>query len=237
MDFFNSDEPNFIFNNINALIDFGCIIESEIPDIKAKPRIEEISIVGRSGTLQEWYGDYETYDLSIGNVTIPYENLEEVKRWLTGGGKLITHNDSDKFIQATPTFSEPLEFRNEWGLFYSFDLTFRCQPFKRKINEQFILINSGMNIMINEGIEKSFPIFELGVRSETVVIRCNDSELKILNLKNGLLTIDCELGLISQDNLQKNSIGDWPEIIPGQNKISIIGDYYSAKIWLRSVWL
>ena len=78
-EFLNSDEPNFIFKGINALIDMDCIIETELPDIQAQPRIEEISIVGRNGTLTEWYGDYESYDLGIGKISIPYENLRKVK--------------------------------------------------------------------------------------------------------------------------------------------------------------
>ena len=99
-DFLSNDKPNFIFNGINALTDMGCIIEKELPDITAQPNIEEISVLGRSGSLLEWYGDYKSYDLPAGTVTIPYENLEEVKRWLSGGGKLITHNDIDKVIDA-----------------------------------------------------------------------------------------------------------------------------------------
>ena len=86
----------------------GCIIEKELPDITAQPNIEEISVLGRSGSLLEWYGDYKSYDLPVGTVTIPYENLEEVKRWLSGGGKLITHNDIDKVIDA-------IKKRNERG--------------------------------------------------------------------------------------------------------------------------
>lgn len=70
--FLEKNEPNFIFKGLNATTDMGCIIEKELPDIQAQPSIEEISIIGRSGTLTEWYGDYKPYDLNVGAVTIPY---------------------------------------------------------------------------------------------------------------------------------------------------------------------
>lgn len=237
MDFFNSDEPNFVFKGMNALIDFGCIIESEIPDIKAQPNIEEITVIGRSGTLTEWYGDYSAYDLQIGTITIPYENLEEVKRWLTGTGKLITHNDYDKYIEATPKFSNPLEFGNEWGVFYKFELTFRCQPFKKKVNEKSLSIKERSKIFFNAGAINSYPLIEVATKAGDLEVNLNGTTIKLINLSNAWVVVDCEKGEVTQLERSISSIGEWPEIIPGQNQISFSGNFIEAEITMRSSWL
>ena len=190
-DFLSNDKPNFIFNGINALTDMGCIIEKELPDITAQPNIEEISVLGRSGSLLEWYGDYKPYDLPVGTVTIPYENLEEVKRWLSGGGKLITHNDIDKVIDATVSFSNAITFENEWGVFYNFSLMFHCQPLKHKSNEQSIELHSKNNLF-NPGSVPSYPIIYFETGGGNFEIACNDVSLKIPSMLNGSVTIDCE---------------------------------------------
>ena len=234
-DFISSDKPNFIFNNVNALTDMGCIIEKELPDINAQPNVEEITVLGRSGSLLEWYGDYKPYDLNVGAVTIPYENLEEVKKWLSGSGKLITHNDVDKVIDATVSFSNSTTFENEWGIFYTFDLTFRCQPLKRKINEQPIKLNS-KNMLFNPGTERSFPILEVDTIGGSLEINCNDVILTIPSMFEGAVKIDCEKGLVIQNNRQLMTVGEWPEIIPGENNVSITGIYSEAKIFMRSAW-
>ena len=236
-DFLNPDEPNFVFNGINALIDFECIIESEIQDVKAQPNIEEITILGRSGTLTEWYGDYSAYDLSIGTVTIPYHRLEEVKRWLSGSGKLITHNDYDKYLEAIPKFSSPLEFENEWGAFYKFELTFRCQPFKRKINEKRLTFKERKNTFFNTGSVNSYPIIEVATNTGNLEVTLNGTTLRLLNLSNAWVIIDCEKGEITQLDNMVRSIGEWPEIIPGQNEISFSDNFIESIVLMRSSWL
>ncbi|MGL4335234.1 MAG: phage tail protein [Lactococcus garvieae] len=237
IEFLDSDEPNFIFKGVNALVDMGCIIETELPDIQAQPRIEEISIWGRSGTLTEWHGDYEPYDLAIGKISIPYENLKEVKLWLRGHGKLISHNDYDKYIEATPSFSSPLKFENEWGCFYTFELTFRCQPLKKRVNEQPILLNKSELSFYNHGDVKSFPKVEFyNPNNIHFKIICNDVELSLPSLTKGQVIIDFERGMAIQNNKIVPSIGEWGEIIPGENKISVYGDYVEGKLFTRSLY-
>lgn len=236
--FLNSDEPNFIFKGINALVDMECIIEAELPDIQAHPRIEEISIPGRSGTLTEWYGDYEPYNLDIGKISIPYENLRRVKQWLTGYGKLITHNDCDKYIEAIPSFSSPYKYENEWGYFYTFELTFHCQPLKRKVNEQAILLDRSELTFYNHGDVKSFPKIEF-YNSGNVYFKiiCNDVELVLPTLTEGQVVVDFDKGMAVQNNKIVPSIGEWAEVFPGKNKVSVYGDYVNGKLFMRSLYL
>ena len=155
------DFPNFIFNNIDAFHDMGCIIEKEIPEVAPNMRVELIKPPGMNGTLHKTYGDYESFNLPISNISIPYENLEDVKRWLRGSGRLITHNDKDKYLQARARHSAPLEFENEIGVFYNFNLVFECQPLKRKVNEQPVSLKIGETEIHNPGTEISCPYFEI----------------------------------------------------------------------------
>ena len=117
MIFMNPDEPNFIWKDLNAVRDMGCIIENELSEVLPNKRYETYSIIGRSGEFNETFNDYEPFDYEIEDVTIPYENLAAVKRWLTGKSKLITHNDEDKYLDAICTMSKQLHSKMN-GVFF-----------------------------------------------------------------------------------------------------------------------
>lgn len=46
-------------------LDYGLTIESELPEIVAKPRYNEITVIGSNRVLNEWFGDYEPFDLKL----------------------------------------------------------------------------------------------------------------------------------------------------------------------------
>ena len=83
--------------------------------ISPNKRYEEITVLGRSGSLHETFDDYESYDLPVENITIPYDRLREVKQWLRGRGQLITHNDYNTYRDVICMMDSPTEFENEWG--------------------------------------------------------------------------------------------------------------------------
>ena len=45
--------PNFVWKGANALLDYGLTIESELPEIVAKPRYNEITVIGSNRVLNE----------------------------------------------------------------------------------------------------------------------------------------------------------------------------------------
>ena len=90
--------PNFVWKGANALLDYGLIIESELPEIVAKPRYNEITVVGSNRVLNEWFGDYEPFDLKIKDVSVSYERLPEVKRCVILTMKLNTSTNGELFI-------------------------------------------------------------------------------------------------------------------------------------------
>lgn len=235
--FMNADEPNFIWNNYNAVADMGCIIESEILEVSPNQRYETSEIIGRSGELHETFGDYEAYDLQIKNITIPYENLVEVKKWLRGSGKLITHNDFDKYRECICRMNKPIDFENEWGVFYNFEVSFRCQPFRRKVNEVPIQLSYGLNYFNDPGDETSKPYLEIMSKGGNIELQIADKKLTVLNTFAGLVTIDNEKGKAMQFGAPLFTKGDWLENSFEQSSIDINGSFSDAKLFVRSVWL
>lgn len=229
--------PNFIWKNENALVDHELVIEQELPYIVAKPKYEEIIVTGSNIPLHEWFEDYEPFDFEISNVSIPYENLSKVKRWLTGKSKLITHNDSDKFCYALCNISSERPYQNEWGSFYTFSIVFRCNPLKYKVNEQPVLLKSGTTIIENHGDEKASPFFEIDSLGGNISISCSDFKITLLNTAVGKLTVDNELCMAVQNGKSICTKGNWVKIAPGEQKITITGAIKQCKLIIRSVYL
>jgi len=231
----DADTPNFIFKGINAVMDMDCIIETELPEVSPNQRYEELTVLGRSGSLHETFDDYEMVDLPVENITIPYERLREVKKWLRGRGKLITHNDYDKHRDAICMMDSPTEFTNEWGVFYTFSLTFRCQPFKRKVSEKAISFLTNQ-VFYDPGDEKAKPFLELYPTGGDVEINLNGSVFTVKNNGNEKITVDSEHGKALQGNIQLFTLGEWPVVLPGNNNLLVTG-ISKGTILRRSVFL
>ncbi|CAD5902457.1 phage tail protein [Carnobacterium maltaromaticum] len=237
MELLEKDTPNFIFNNANALVDYGCIIENELPEITAQPNISVKKIPARSRELHIWHNDYLSYDLPVKDITIPYENFKDVIRWLRGSGKLITHNDPDKYRDVFVSISKEQSYENEWGVFYTFDLTFECQPFKKKIYEEPTDLEQGENIIVDNGMEPSSPYFEFTSTGGDITITIENKIFKLLATTAGSITLDCEMGLAVFDGSIVKTQGEYPKLHPGENSIILDGAFSSATILKRSVWL
>ena len=237
IDFMDSDEPNFIWKGRNALMDMGCIIESELPEVSANKRYETYSVVGRSGEFHETFDDYESYDYEIKDITILRERLAEIKSWLSGRSRLITHNDQDKYRDCICTMSKPIEFDNEWGMFYTFSVSFRSQPFRRKIRETPIDFATRKTKSYDPGQQKSSPYHEGQSSGGEINLSIGSRKLVVLNSLAALVTVDCENGKVMQEGLPLFTKGEWLKCYPGENELTASGAVESGKIWNRSVWL
>lgn len=237
VDFMDPDEPNFIWKGRNALKDMDCIIESELPEVSANKRYETYSVVGRSGELHETFDDYEAYDYEIEDITIPRERLSETKMWLSGRSRLITHNDADKYRDCICTMSKPMEFKNEWGVFYTFKAVFRSQPFRKKVRDVPKIFSKGSLTFFDPGQEVAKPYFEIQSTGGDITITIGNRSLTLLNTLAATVTVDCENGKAMQEGLTVFTKGDWPWVYPGENTLTVAGAIKSGKIWNRSVWL
>lgn len=229
--------PNFVWKNQNALIDLGLIIEQELPYIVAKRKYEETQVLGSNRVLHEWFGDYEPFDLEISNVCVPYKNISKVKQWLLGESLLITHNDPDKYCRAICNMSKEQPYQNEWGVFYTFSIVFRCDPLKYKVNEPEITLKQGANAVTNHGDDKSTPFFVFESNGGDIEISCGDYNLSILDTTTGKLEIDTELAMCVQNGIQMRTKGRWLRIPTGDQTIKVTGNITNGKIQMRGVYL
>lgn len=238
MFFMDKDEPNFIWKNLNALRDFGLIIENEIKEVSPNKRYETITVLGMNGEYHETFDDYEAYDLEIPNVSIPYDMLNSVKQWLTGYSDLVTHNDIDKYRECICSMNEPIEFQNEIGVFYKFSINFRCQPFRRKVNKESEKENLKSNYLkyFDEGQEKPKPFIELYSNGGEITIQLNKNKLTLANTSKGYLFVDNEKGLAVQNNKLLLTKGDFLVGQTGWNDINI-SNATEIIVHKRSVWL
>lgn len=235
--FLNLDEPNFIWKGLNALKDMDCVIEGELPEILPQKRYETYSIIGRNGELHETFNDYESFDYDINNVTVPSNRLRDVKKWLTGRDRLITHNDLDKYYDAIASFNKQTSFTNEWGLFYTFNISFRCQPLKKKVHERAKKIDKKVLTFHDPGDEPAKPYIEIDSNGGEITLSIGNEKLTILKTQSGIVSIDCEVGKVIQEGLPLFTKGEWLITQPGKNKLSIDGDFNSGKLWNRSLFV
>lgn len=237
IDFMDKDEPNFIWKNLRAVSDMECIIETELPEISPGQRYEAIKMVGRNGELHEAFGDYDSYDYPIKNITIPHNQLTAVKRWLRGHGRLITHNDRDKYRDCICQMGKETEFENEWGVFYTFSVVFRSQPFRRKVQEKANRFLKGIFEFDDPGDEVAKPLLEIDATGGDFTIEIGQTKLTVINALKGKVLIDTEFGKILQGTATLFSRGTWPRIQPGNNKLITSGNLTGGTLLNRSVWL
>lgn len=238
MIFMDMDEPNFIWKNLNALRDMDCIIESEIMEVTPNKRVEVIEVLGRNGELHETFDDYEAYDLKIPGITIPVEKLNEVKRWLSGSSELVTHNDIDKYRECYCSMNDPIEFENEIGVFYTFDVTFRSQPFRKKVMERYKSLDGNSLAYYDHGDETAKPYIEMTSNGGDIVLKINKIQLTLTSTSKGFLFVDNERGLAIQNNKVILTKGDeWLSASPGNNTFTISSNVTDVKFYPRSVWL
>ncbi|MFS7199270.1 phage tail protein [Carnobacterium divergens] len=230
--------PFIIWNGYNSLIDLHAVIEDELAEMMANERVEVIKLRGRNGSLHQSLGDYDSFDYSI-EMSIPYEKIHSFKKIFRGSGKLITYNDVDKYRLARVVMSKPIEFENEWGVFYKFEVNFDCQPFRYKVVENTSLLNKGENTIINPGDIPSYPYFEFMSSGGDITIEIENNIFTLLNTQAGLITLDSEKGLAIFDGSIVKTRGTYNglKLNPGKNLITIDGNIKSATIVKRSAWL
>ncbi|EAC8350557.1 hypothetical protein BJM84_02555 [Listeria monocytogenes] len=228
--------PFFVFNNINSL-EMGCIIENELHEITPAKRVTEKEIVGRNGLLTQSFGDYDAYDYPVTFTILKYENLENVKKWLRGSGQLITHNDLDKY-RTVRVKEDVRTYENEWDTFWTVTVVFRCDPFRRQINEPTVSLKIGKNNIVNQGHENSFPLFRFKVTSGNITLNINNETLTIISpLINEEIILDCENGMCYADGTYIRTSGEFPTLVEGENTITVNGKLLLAEMDKRSVFL
>lgn len=208
----------FNFKNIDSRNISGLIVQELPPITKPPMRVSLIEIDGRDGDLIEELG-YQAYDkvINIG-LTRSYD-INEIISWLNGEGELILSNENDKYYKAK--IIEQIDFER-LARFKTANIKFHVQPYKYKIDENFIVVNQTVT---NQGNIESSPLIRLEKTNyNNVDITINGINLKYNFNNESYVEIDCENKTVEYEGLNRNrkiTIGYiFPRLSIGQNNIN-----------------
>ena len=221
-------------SNINGLI------ICELPPIsKPKMKTSITKIDGRDGDIIDELG-YESYTKSISIGLARNYDIDEVMKYFTGTGELELSNEPDKVYYSTIfdkiDYQKLINFKKATVKFYT-------QPYKYLKNEPEIDINCNVEnskVVNNVGLEIAKPIITL-YGSGTVELLINnygyfrytfpddEDEVVIDSLK--------EEAYLNTEYKNRNMIGEFPLLDPGDNTVTWVGDLTRIKIQPKSRWL
>ena len=223
---------NFTFNNKHNFDDMDCIIVNPIKIPVAKENIDYESVEGRKGALTIKTGTYEditiTIDLQVNYIneyeTDYKEKVQAISEWLysIGDNKLVFDDNIEKCYMVKGVDISEFE---DYKKFYSrFTVKFICEPFAKYINENTVEITKGYNIF-NHGSVETEPIIELQLPStvQNIQITINDKTFQLNNVKN-YAYINSELFICKNEEGNIRTVGDFPILQKGNNKISWTGN-------------
>lgn len=229
---------SFTFRGKNSYTDFGIIIKKRPPVVLPERRIEHIEVLGRHGTLTIDDETYKQFQLQIecAFVNSNYMNkAHDIKKWLMGGyDKLIFSDESDKYYIAQ--VANKVDIVKTINAFREFIIIFDCQPFAYAVDNNVIALTAPGSIF-NPGTVDSEPIITV-YGSGDITLTINGENIYLYNVTD-YITIDSVLMDAYKDTVLKNNdmLGEFPELTPGENSISWIGNVTKIEITPNWRWL
>lgn len=208
----------FIFNGIDSRNYNMYLIKT--PNRVRPPRIytEQVPYGGDGSIINPLgYGSYDL-PLQVGITNTTY--LDDICGWLTGTGKLIVSEDLDKYV--TVYFLEQIDFEKLMK-FKTASITARCQPFRYLVQDQPMTFSDKTFTVKNTGNYIAKPCITIQ-GSGSCSISVNGT--KVFDVTDLPITVDSLNFESYYDGINKNraKIGDYIELKPGSNTISITGD-------------
>lgn len=230
---------NFTFNNKHNFEDLNCMIVSPISFPVAIEEIEEETIEGSvTGSLTRRTGTYNDITIQVKLQLMDINSYEEeykekiqaITEWLfdIADNRLIFDDNKEKCYIVKRV--EITEFEDYKKFYSRFTVNFICQPFLRYSYETVQeLINN--QLIYNNGSIESRPYIELELpnTATNVQITINDNTFQINNAK-GNVTIDCLLLSCRNEEGNLRTIGEFPTLQKGNNKISWTGTINKFRI-------
>lgn len=225
---------SFIWKNQDSYLDYGIVINTKPPLVRAEKNVEEIEVPGRDGDLTI---DDKTYK----PITFPFictllddSNIDNVITWLDGYSDLILSWRNDRSYKAK--MINRIDISESLATLGEFPLLFKAQPFASIINNPIITMTVPGNIT-NAGTHASKPVMKI-YGNGAITLTINGAIIYLTNVVDYVI-IDSEIVDCYKDTLLKNNdmSGDFPALKVGTNTISWTGAVSSIQITPNSKFL
>ena len=215
----------FIWNGKDCR-SMGVYLRGPAPIVRAEERVKHAEIPGRSGDLTETEGE-NIFNSYIQTVSIGVKNSYQVRdvfRWLRGSGMVTFSGEPDRRQQARVigaiTLNRVSRNMDRWAG----EVQFYCQPFKEMLRQENTSVAPGGNLR-NRGDVTEKPSFVLTPTASSVLVAAGGKSLAITGLTVGTeirINSDTEMirTTIGQDDLTTKSVGDFPVLLVGDNRIT-----------------
>ncbi|HFD0308675.1 TPA: distal tail protein Dit [Clostridium perfringens] len=222
------DLNTLIFNGKNSLEDIGVGVQDYPPISLANENYTEYTVDGRNGSLivnQGTYPDIKIpFDLCLVNFKDFHHSLDAIEDWLTNieDNKLF-YERTDRCYKVKKVIKEDIKRQAYYGE-GEFKATFLCEPFLNDPEPMELEINTQGEIFY-AGNRNSLPITKV-YGNGRIELRVNDNSIELKNVEN-YIELNSNLLKAIDANGQNKDIdtnGNFPYLIPGENKISWIGN-------------
>lgn len=221
----------FIFKGINSS-DY-LIVNKLPPIVKPTKDIEKIEVQGRDGFLTQDNGTYRGILKPTECAIRDLSNIDFICSWLSGSGDVIFSNEPDKKYKAT--IINQIDFNKILWDFHDFIIQFECQPHKYALTNSIITLTTSGTVN-NTGTKNSKPVLKL-YATGTVDLTINSSVIHLTNISSYVIIdsdlLDCYKDTLSMNN---NMVGEFPELVPGNNTISWTGSVTKLEITPNWRW-
>lgn len=216
----------------------GLIISELSPISKPKMRTNVTEIDGLDGDIVDYLG-YKSYNKSVLIGLTKNYDIDEIIAYFNGSGKLVLSNEPDKYYNAqiidSIDYNRLINFKKAIVKFY-------VQPYKFLLNESSYILEITTETslsVLNKGLEKSKPIITLYGTGEIEILINGNSIFSVNMSTDEYITIDSEKEEAYKGAVLKNRqmLGSFPELNPGTNVISWVGNLTKIEVAPRSRWL
>ena len=203
------------------------IISDPFPIIRPEERVEHITIPGRSGDLTSLEGE-NIFNSYIQTGTIKVHSGARVRRiydWLRGDGFVTFHGEPDRKQSARVIGAITLSRHSRNLDWWEGDVQFYCQPLKQLLQEETVTITSSGSTVRNRGDVRSRPKFTVTANDTDFTIVTGGVEFTLIGTTSGsTYIVDCDAMEVTNGDgtlvLTVNSLGDFPELAPGDNTVT-----------------